>query len=123
VGLSQTGTIANSMYVENNAVGESWVGGVVWANNVVQAFPSANTGNITVPFKHAFAYKANDVAVCVNGGSIAHDALADIPQNIEIARIGCAPWTPTANRWDGWIRNVKYYPTRLANSVMQSLTT
>lgn len=78
--------------------------------------PSAGT-----TYKAAFAYKANDLAACVNGGAITSQATATIPTVTGLG-IGNNGYD-TAAPYFGWVRRLTYYPQRLPNTQLQALTT
>jgi hypothetical protein len=75
---------------------------------------SANT-----EFKLAGAYKLNDFASSVNGGSAVTDTLGAIP-TVDRMRIGSGQ---AGNTMCGCISSIRYYKKRLADAKLQSLTT
>jgi len=69
--------------------------------------------------KTASAYKANDFALVVNAGSVGTDTSGVVPVSLSQMGIG--------NRngalfFNGTIRAISYYPTRLPNATLQSIT-
>jgi hypothetical protein len=66
------------------------------------------------------AYKTNDMAVCVNGGTVSTDTLGVIPivnQLLILPRfLGNAVTSRT-------VRKIAYYPIRLTNAQLQAITT
>jgi hypothetical protein len=82
---------------------------------------SLNTGNtVTVgtPFKHAAAYKVNDIASAFNGGNILIATTATLP-TVTLMRLGGENGGAYLN---GTIRRITYYPVRLTNAQLQNLT-
>lgn len=70
-----------------------------------------------VPFKRALAYKLNDFAGCLNGGTIQSDSSGTLP-TVDRFLIGRGN---TGSLCNGHLRNVKYYNTRRTD--LQELTT
>jgi len=82
---------------------------------------SLNTGNtVTVgtPFKHAAAYKVNDIASAFNGGNILTATTATLP-TVTLMRLGGENGGSYLN---GYLRRFSYYPVRLTNAQLQNLT-
>jgi hypothetical protein len=89
-------------------------------NSTVQAQIDAGTVTALAINKTAAAYKANDFAASVGGGVVVTDTSGTIP-TADRAVIGGLEGN-TANRFNGHIRSIRYYPTRLGNSQLQALT-
>jgi hypothetical protein len=87
------------------------VGGVAQAG----LFPS----NVAVTRRTAGAYKVNDFAVSTNGGTVATDTLGTIP-TVDRLRLG---ERVTGNNLNGYLRRITYYPRRLSNADLQTITT
>jgi hypothetical protein len=66
----------------------------------------------------ASAYKANDFASTVNGATVSTDAVGTIPT---VDRLGIGSRLGTL-QWNGHIRAITYYNTRLPNTSLQALT-
>jgi len=89
-------------------------GGVVQADlGDLSAF-SANT-----PYKGAIAYAANDFASSVQGGTVNTDASGSVPSGVNSMDIGNRS---SSFQLNGHIRSISYYPTRLPNATLQSIT-
>jgi hypothetical protein len=77
---------------------------------------------ITSSAKFAVGYAVNDIAFYVNGASAGTDTSATIPAtsqvNVGVADTGASG---TGN-FQGWIRSVALFPTRLANATLASIT-
>jgi hypothetical protein len=78
-------------------------------------------GTITVGSveKWAMAFATNDIAASANGGAVATDASAAIPT---VDRLAIGAGTDGNRRWNGHIRRIRDYPTRLPNAQLQVLT-
>ncbi|MCY1249254.1 hypothetical protein D9M72_627710 [compost metagenome] len=96
-----------------------------------QGSASINTGGAGYPmtgpaipsgtkFKMAFAYKGGDNAICVNGAAINAHAQMTMPSGID--RMSLGSQGGAAGLWSGWLTLVNYFPLRVANSKLQSLT-
>lgn len=81
-----------------------------WA--LVNSYTSNNT------FKSALAYAVNDIAFTTGGAAPVTDATATLP-TVSQMQIGTGPGLPV---WGGYIRRITYYPRRLSNAALQSLT-
>lgn len=78
------------------------------------------TWTTTAVFKNAQAYKTNDFAGSVNGGTVATDASGTIPTVSALQLGGLGSGSSPLN---GHIRRISYYPRRLTNTELQALTT
>ena len=101
------------------------------STNVINWNPDASEANISlsmsaapdgVVYKAAMAIAANDAAASSNGGSIVTDAGCAIPTGMTRFYFGAAPWNPTSNIFNGYIRHVTYFPARFTNAQLQALT-
>jgi hypothetical protein len=72
--------------------------------------------------KIAAAYAVNDYAVSVNGGAPSTDTAGALPTTIAKLTIGARD-SSSVTQMNGCIRVFKYWPTRLPNAQLQSLTT
>lgn len=74
-----------------------------------------------VTFKTAGAYKTNDLGISSNGGTVATDPTATIPLNM--TRMDLGGDHAGFNRIRaGYIRQITYFPRRLANAELQGVT-
>jgi hypothetical protein len=69
-------------------------------------------------YNFAAAYKANDFAVCIAGGTVQTDTSGTLP-TVDRLRIGTSQ---AGNYLNGHVRRFAYYPRRLANAELQALT-
>jgi hypothetical protein len=72
--------------------------------------------------KIAAAYALNDYAVSVAGGAVATDTSGALPSGLTKLTIGGSIINSSAYM-SGCIRVFKYWPTRLPNATLQSITT
>lgn len=112
-----TGLLTNGVSVDltsaTNARSEGFAGGV-------SQWGLARTYTAGIPQKLALAMATNDIAMVVNGGTVTTDTSATVPTT-DVSALQIGYWG-TANQLNGWIRRISYYPTRLSNSTLQSLT-
>ena len=92
-------------------------GGVTQVNGIGASLAAlvANT-----PFKTAFAYKVNDFALSTDGQAPQTDALGAVPVAPDRMRIGGISTTNTP--FNGHIRSISYYNTRLTDAQLQRLS-
>jgi len=83
---------------------------------------SAGPGNVTTgAHKIIGAYKVNDLAACLDGGTVGTDT--NVTNISTFNRLSIGGSILTANRFtNGTISRLAYYPTRLANAQLQALT-
>lgn len=108
LGASGNGMTANSVSREQRLTVAS--GGVTQANN--QHTVVSQDGY--APAKFAFAYKANDFASVLNGGTPILDASGSVPA---VSKLDLTTFSSMT------IRQIKYFPQRLVNAQLQALTT
>ena len=78
--------------------------------------PTANT-----VFKSAIGYKANDHAASANGAAVTTNTAVGVPSGLTTLGIGAEAGGTFAQPC-GHIRKIAYYPRRLSNALLQSLT-
>lgn len=115
------GTFNQSIYGNFNA-GNLYIGANVLNSGVNQAsgigsFSITASTNTT---KDAFAYKQNNFGESCNGATPKTDSTGTVP-TVDRLYIG-TNWAGAGNFLNGHIRSFKYYPTRLSNGQLQSLT-
>jgi hypothetical protein len=71
------------------------------------------------PNKLAFAYKVNDLALSVDGSALSTDATATLPSPDRIQFGASAGGSTNLN---GWVRGFRYFPKRLSDAQLKSLT-
>lgn len=80
---------------------------------------TSNAVTLGTAFLTAAAYKANDIAACLNAGTVATDTTASLPT---ATRIGIGANAAGAYQLNGHIRRIAYWPKRLPNNQLQALT-
>ena len=117
--IGDSSTFNESMYLVND-VGGSNIGFNVIDNgsNQFTAGSSAITDNFFN--KIAVAIKLNDSAASFNSSTPTTDTSCTLP-TVNSLKIGNASWN-TLNPLNGTISQLSYYPVRLSNSQLQSLT-
>jgi hypothetical protein len=93
---------------------EGTVGGAAWTAAVTANSISANT-----LFKLATAFKAADQAVSLNAGAVSTQTNASMPA-VSALRLGA--YFTGANFINGYLRRITYYPRRLSNAELVSIT-
>ena len=77
-----------------------------------------NMGSRVVGTKQAITYKLNDFTVSTNGGTPSADTSGTVP-SISSLKIGAEGGGYYLN---GWIKRIAYYPRKLTNAELQTLT-
>ena len=81
--------------------------------------PSPNSIVALSENKVAAAYKLNDYAVALNGGSVSVDTTTAALPTADVMRVG----RYTAQQPNGHIKRLTYFPTRRTNADLQVLST
>ena len=108
----------------NNVIG-NWtsstgaVGMNVRSGGVVQAGVNLGTAAANSEIRIASAYATNDFAGSFNAGTIATDTSGTVPV-VTTLNLGNIAFGQIIN---GWIASLTYYPLRLPNATLQSLST
>ena len=89
-------------------------------NGATQANLTASAVTPTTAFKVAGAYKANDFALCSNGGAVGTDTSGAVPT---VTQLSIGAINGGTHQLNGHIRRITYWPTRLANAELQAITT
>lgn len=111
------GTANGTMYLAYRAAGTT--GAIVATEGVSQADftpTGAVAANQTV--RLALAYKLNDFAAAGNGGTALTDVAGTVPA-VTTLTLGSGPGGVALN---GHVRRVCYWPSRLANNILQGIT-
>jgi hypothetical protein len=79
------------------------------------------TGNLTagVNARVCFAYKTNDVAATLNGGSVGTDTSVTLPT---VNQLGIGTTGSITSNGNQTIKKIAFYPSRLSNAQLQALT-
>lgn len=91
-------------------------GGVFDGLATAVAAITANTS-----FKAAGAFAANDLALSFNSAAVVTDSALTAPASQTVFNVGSDH--AGANHFNGWIASLTYYPLRLPNATLQSLST
>jgi hypothetical protein len=92
---------------------------IVTDGGVTQANIDAGAITALQPFNMSAAYALNDIAACLNGGSVGTDTSATLP-TVTILRAGA---DSAGNYLNGHIRSIRYVPVRAADFQLQQVTT
>ncbi len=114
------GTTSNRLLAYVNGAGSNHPSFLVTSGGVAQAATTSATVANGAIFKFACAYKANDFASSLNGAAAVADVSGTVPTGLvqlEIGRFGVS-----GTHLNGHIRRLTYYPARLSNALLQSLT-
>lgn len=111
------GTLANLMQTYAGPTGWAVGGDASGVSQFNLGFFSTYTPN--VPAKFAFAFRNNDFVATVNGATPVADTSGTVPI-VSQFNIGSLP---AGNQFNGRIRRIVFYPTRLTNAQLQALTT
>ena len=102
--------------------GAGYVGAWYMNNGSQQAFFNMNAGAlINIPFVSALAYKVNDMAATTSGITVLTDTSATIADAGEFDRFSLGSYYYDAMS-TGHIQRVMYYPKRLSNTQLVTLT-
>jgi hypothetical protein len=114
-------SIDYSKIVIKNCRPSSLTGYTIWNNSdVVQSeLSSATTVAANTMHLIAASYKTNDCAMSTNGATVATNTTAVIPTDVVKLYIGGF----TNSEQNGHISKLAYYPKRLSNAELQSITT
>jgi hypothetical protein len=118
--LSNGATAQNSVYFDNDS---GVIRNVVFSSSSAQAAMSTGAiGTVGAVNKVAGGYKVNDFAVSRNGGSVVTDTLGAVPLSISQLDIGRNPNALASTYVSGYLRRITYYPRRLSNAELVSIT-
>ena len=95
--------------------------GTVITGGVDQGSLGTNSFAANTVVKGAFAYETNNSAFSANNSVAVVDTSVSLPAGLNIANLG-GTLSAGANRLNGWLQVIKYYPTRLSNVSIQSIT-
>jgi len=107
----------NAIFTRRNASNQILTS--VVTGGVSQADIGSTTITNMVLFKNAFAYAANDFSQSTNGGAVTTDSAGTLPSVTQMnigSNLGVAQWL------NGWISSLAYYPVRLPDSELRSLS-
>lgn len=123
VTLSNGNIAANSIHFDNDPAAPSsravyYSGSSVVASLVLGAQSAAGTTE-----KFATAYASSDYAASRNGGTVVTDNSGIVPQSMIQMNIGSDERTEGIYYTNSCIASIKYYKSRLSNSMLKTLST
>jgi hypothetical protein len=122
INLNSTNSVEEIFLVNNIGYNPDRIGYLVYDNSVVIQDTTGTTGGYVVasssPVKTAMCYKTANYAYVFNGGTVITGNVAGVPtvNTLDIGRVGAG------SQLNGTISQLLYYPVRLSNSQLQSLT-
>jgi hypothetical protein len=116
---AEDGTSNNSIRTRYEAAGTAndsavTVGGVIQAT-----LAASNQQTLSTTYKNAMAYKVNDFARSASGASVVTDTSGTIPL---VTQFSIGKNATNTEQPNGHIRQIAYYPRRLANAELQGIT-
>jgi hypothetical protein len=130
VGAHNTDSNAAAHYtLSKTTIGSEWVSAYSSGTNVAFRVREGGSdqGVITISddirasgAKTGFAFKANDFAAVVDGGTVSTDTSGSMASGIEELKI--ASFGSNPRQLCGHIKSINYYPKRLSNAKLQELT-
>jgi hypothetical protein len=117
LGTIDDGTANERYRIERNSSNE--IRFIVTDGGVEQANLNLGTVANNTEFKVAVAWSANDIAGCLNGGTVQTDGAATLP-TVTTQRYGSSS---TGQQWGGVIISDVLLPTRKSNANLQALST
>lgn len=111
--------ITSDVYDSNGAIHLGFTSGNAATTQVTSTTSTANTATRTARTKLAVAWNAGGRAICLNGGTVATDAVAVTPSATEW--VGST--SGTSNFLNGYIERLTLYNTKQSNGNLQTLTT
>lgn len=112
------GTSSERMRMYSTSGGNA--GFLVTDGGVTQASISGGALSSETDFKVVGAFKLNDFAICLNGGTVTTDTSGTLPT---IDRLFIGRRADGLTLLNGHIKNVRFYPSRLTDAQLQDLTT
>ena len=112
------GSSSNRLLVYTS--GLDTINGLHAEGGVVQSIFSSSPYSFSSDTKTAYAYKANDFEQAVNGASIGTDVAGAVPVGINALRMGANESSTT--QLNGYIKEFRYYNTRLPQAQMLTIT-
>jgi len=119
-----TGSTRNYTFLPASGINNQIFEGSSFALNVYSSgsFVAQIGTSSTSAQKIAAAYSLNDYAVSIAGAAVVTDTSGALPSSLTKLTIGGTVVNPAASM-NGCIRSFKYWPTRLPNAQLQSITT
>jgi len=128
----RAGTVLNALAAFNSgttySTGNGFLVRSVSASSVSAGGNSSNVSASPISadtiFRTAGGYQGVNQFVCLNGGAVSGNAICDFT-GIGTAALTLSSLTPVsaAQQANGWLRRISYYPRRLTDAELQTLTT
>ena len=120
VAISNGTTSQNSTYFDNDT---GIIRSVTFsASSAVSVLGLGSIGTVGTGNKLTSAYKANDFAAARNGGTVQTDTSGAVPVSVTQLDIGRNPNAASAAYLSGTIKRLTYWPVRLADPTLVSIT-
>lgn len=127
--LPSSTTVYNVVEISDNTadnrhrivISNTSIGGTTTSNGIVQTdlLKTGYANNTT--FKAVYAYESNNAAFTINGNTVLGNTSITLPSTLNRITIGSSS-VVSAKGLNGHIRAIKYFPTRLPNTHLVSLT-
>jgi hypothetical protein len=112
--------------VIDDGTNDNRVGLFLGASQIAIAATYTSVGSVSpvanTIFKSVLGYRANDHAASVNGAAVATNTAIGVPSGLTTLGIGAEAGGTYAQPC-AHIRRIAYFPKRLSNALLQSLTT
>jgi len=116
-----TGSFSSSIYLVKNSGN-----GLSCAPAAAPSDLNIGLSNIysNIPFSAGLAFTAGtgSASASRDGGAVVIDGSTGIPTTMSQMVIGSAPWAIGTSLWNGTINRITYWPTRLSNDTLQTIT-
>jgi hypothetical protein len=117
--------VAGAMVIDDGT-NDNRVGLFLGASQIAIAATYTSVGSVSpvanTIFKSVLGYRANDHAASVNGAAVATNTAIGVPSGLTTLGIGAEAGGTYAQPC-AHIRRIAYFPKRLSNALLQSLTT
>jgi hypothetical protein len=111
----------NRMFVGFTGLSSNTIRAFLTETNVTDVDKRFSVGS-ALSYKVAFAYKTTDSELYINGGAGTSTTDNAFSFPVSISQIHIGRDLANATHFNGWIRSVALFPTRLNNATLASLT-
>jgi len=108
-----------SNYVRTYSYNTVWGANVVTGGAAQADLFGSNSYVANATTKLGYALRTNDFAFIINGGSVSTDTSVSVPA---VDRLSIGQFPAVGNQFNGHVRSIRYYPARLNNAQLQTLT-
>jgi hypothetical protein len=120
VAIFTVGTSSSNSFGVGTEVSGNDVRAFVANGGATQADLRDGAPQLNTQFKGAFAYQANDFALCADNGTVQTDTTGTIPSPIDRVTFGVEPIGDSP--YNGTINKFAYYPQRVTDVQVKALT-